>query len=79
MGGGRRGGEKRPSCLESERRERRHREAGRERLGPVRLGHGRRRRLAARVVRVQGQDVVEVEVVPRAAKRAPDKRARQSS
>ena len=39
--------------LESERGERRHRKAGHERLGPVRLGHGRRRRLAARVVGVQ--------------------------
>ena len=48
-------GEGRPSCLESERGERRHREAGRECHGPVRVvgrRHGRGRRLAASVVGV---------------------------
>ena len=72
MGGGRRGGEKRPSCLESERRERRHREAGRERRGPVRVV-GRRRRLAAGIAGVQGRDVVVVQVVRE--RRCIDRRA----
>ena len=65
-------GEGRPSCLESERRERRHREAGRERRGPVRVV-GRRRRLAAGIAGVQGQDVVVVQVVRE--RRCIDRRA----
>ncbi len=54
------------ACLESERRERGHREAGRDRRGPVRVvgrRHGRGRPLAAGITGVQGQDVVEVQVV----------------
>ena len=46
------------ACLESERRERGHREAGRDRRGPVRVvgrRHGRGRRLAAGITGVQGQ------------------------
>ena len=59
--GGEEGKEGKGERLESERRERGHREAGRERRGPVRVvgrRHGRGRRLAASVVRVQGHDVV---------------------
>ena len=50
------------ACLESERRERGHREAGRDRRGPVRVvgrRHGRGRRLAASVVGVQGHGLLQ--------------------